>query len=257
MRRVLDVLRDVYTYRYFNDPHRAPQYRGVYSSFAGAVAAFPKNQPQGFDDVRVADMFVVEHPTMSPWDYPNLFWLSRILGPKARIFDLGGGIGQCYYFYKQEMDLPKDLEWTVCDLPALAQRGAEFAAARGASNLHFTANRAEADGATIYMSNGALQYIESDLCEILAQLEKKPEHLLINRVPMYDGEPYYTVQSSFHSYCAHKVMNTARFVSGIESLGYRKVNAWDLPRNLRIPFHPERFVVHFKGFYFRRDADGA
>ena len=68
---------------------------------------------------------------------------------------------------------------------------------------------------------------------------------------MYDGEPYYTVQSSKHSYVAHKVGNTAEFVREMEALGYETVDQWQLPRSLHVPFHPERFVSNFRGFYFR------
>jgi putative methyltransferase (TIGR04325 family) len=252
--RALRTLRDLYGYRDFNDPRKAPKYRGVYPTFAAALAALPKDKPVGFDDLRVPDMFVVEHPTISPMDYPNLFWLSQILQPSARLFDLGGGQGQCYYFYKELLPLPDEMVWTVCDVEAMALRGAELAAKRGADNLRFTVDRGDADGATVYLTNGALHYIEPDLSEILGLLKVKPQHVIVNRVPMYDGTPYYTVQNTFHSYCPNKIMNTGQFVGGMERLGYRKVDEWTLPRSLHIPFHPEQFVPHFRGFYFRLEG---
>jgi putative methyltransferase (TIGR04325 family) len=255
LRKALRTLEDIYTYRYFNSQHKAPRYRGVYPSFAAAQAALPKNRPQGFDLASVPEAFIQTHFFLSPSDYPNLFWLSQALQPATRVFDFGGAVGQSYYYYNHLIDFPADLIWTVCDVEAMARRGAEFALERKAANLCFTTDRAEADSATIFMTNGALQYIDTDLSEILASLATKPQHVIVNRVPMYDGEPYYSVQSTFHSYCTHKVMNTAQFVSAIEKLGYQKVDQWELPRSLHIPFHPERFVPHFMGFYFRREAN--
>jgi putative methyltransferase (TIGR04325 family) len=86
---------------------------------------------------------------------------------------------------------------------------------------------------------------------MLAGLEELPHHILINRVPLYDGEAYYTVQRSRHSYVVYKVMNLAAFIRGMEELGYEKVDQWYLSRFLRIPFHPQSFVANYWGFYFR------
>jgi putative methyltransferase (TIGR04325 family) len=130
-------------------------------------------------------------------------------------------------------------------------RGEEIAREENAANLAFTMNRSAADGVSIYLTTGALQYIEPDLPEILAQLSSRPRHVLLNRVPMYDGEPYYTVQSSKHSYVAHKVGNISQLIRSMEALGYETVDQWHLPRTMHIPFHPERFVSNFRGFYFR------
>jgi hypothetical protein len=38
----------------------------------------------------------------------------------------------------------------------------------------------------------------------------------------------------------------------MEKINYEKIDEWLLPRSLRIPFHPRRFVSNFRGFYFRR-----
>jgi hypothetical protein len=36
----------------------------------------------------------------------------------------------------------------------------------------------------------------------------------------------------------------------MEGLGYTKLDQWYLPRTLKIPFHPERYVSSYRGFYF-------
>ncbi len=252
LQRAVAIARDLYTYRYFNDPKKAPRYRGVYATFAEAERAIPKGRPEGFNLDDVPEFFIGKQFLFNPQDYPVLVWLSQAFEPTCRVFDLGGGFGQCYYKYSDYIRYPEDLQWTVCDVESFAARGPEFAQERNAPNLHFTTDRATADGTTIYLSNGALQYIEPDLPEILALLSSKPRHVLLNRVPFYDGEPYFSVQSSLHSFVVHKVGNTAQLIRGMEALGYTIVDQWSLPRNMHVYFHPERFVPNFRGFYFRK-----
>ena len=255
LQRTLAVARDLYTYRYFNSQEKAPRYRGVYSSFAAAESAIPKGRPEGFDLEAVPDFFIGKQFLFNPNDYPVLLWLSQALEPGTRVFDLGGGFGQCYYKYQEFLRYPEGLQWQVCDVKPFMTRGPEFSSKQNVTNLSFTTERGAADGSSIYLTNGALQYIEPDLPEILAQLSSRPRHVLVNRVPMYDGEPYYTVQSSMHSYVAHKVGNISQFVRSMEALGYEAVDQWQLPRTLHVPFHPERFVPNFRGFYFRLPSE--
>ena len=106
----------------------------------------------------------------NPNDYPVLLWLSQALEPGARVFDLGGGFGQCYYKYQEFLRYPEGLKWQVCDVKPFMSRGPEFARKQNVTNLSFTTDRSAADGFSIYLTNGALQYIEPDLPEILAQL---------------------------------------------------------------------------------------
>ena len=252
LQRAVAIARDLYTYRYFNDPKKAPRYRGVFATFAEAERAIPKGRPEGFNLDEVPDFFIGKQFLFNPQDYPVLVWLAQAFEPGSTVFDLGGGFGQCYYKYREYVKYPDGLQWTVCDVESFAERGPEFARQQNEPNLHFTTNRATAEGTTIYLTNGALQYIEPDLPEALAQLPTKPRHVLVNRVPFYDGEPYFSVQSSLHSYVVHKVGNTARFIRGMEALGYTTVDQWTLPRTMHVYFHPAQDVPSFRGFYFRR-----
>jgi putative methyltransferase (TIGR04325 family) len=257
LKAILGAFRDVYTYRYFNDPGKAPRYRGVYPSYREAEAALPKGKLKGFDMDVVPDYFVKNAFSLNPADYPVLFWLSQILKPDSTVFDLGGGVGQCYYSYQDYQKFPPGVRWTVCDFESFVRRGPEVARERKMTSLFFTSDRRQADGVKIFLSNGALHYIEPDLADILGEIRTLPEHILINRVPMYPGESYYTQQNTHHSYSINKVMNESRFVQGVQARGYELVDSWKLPRTLHVPFHPERFVENFRGFYFRNKVSGA
>ena len=252
MNAILHALRDLYTYRYFYIPRKAPRYRGVYASFQAAEAALPRDRPQGFNIEAVPEYFITSEFMLHSGDYPVLFWLSRILEAGTTVFDLGGGFGQSYYSYQEFLPFPPGLHWIVCDVEAFVRRGTELARERNATNLTITSDFQQAEGAQIYLTKGALHYIEPDLATIVARLVARPEHILVNRVPMYNGETYFTQQHSNHSYNVNKVMNEAQFIRDIQALGYDKVDAWISPRTLHVPFHPERFVPSYKGFYFRK-----
>jgi putative methyltransferase (TIGR04325 family) len=251
VRAVSSVLRDLYGYWCFDRPGSVHRYRGVYSTHAAAAAAMPPKELHGFDHASVAEFFIDTHFVFNPSDYPNLFWLLSILQPGQTLFDLGGGVGQCYYLYQRLLHLPQQVRWLVCEVHAFIEPGRRLATENKAEGLAFTTDLQDANDAAVLLTNGSLQYIETDLSQLLAGLKKLPRHLLINRVPLYDGETYYTVQRSQHSYVPYKVMNLAAFIHGMEELGYEKVDQWYLFRFLRIPFHPRNFVTHYWGFYFR------
>jgi putative methyltransferase (TIGR04325 family) len=246
--------RDLYDYWSFTRNSANHRFRGVYDSYRAAQAGSPAKGLQGFDHQSVAEYFVDTHFVFNPSDYAILFWLSQILRPGQMLFDFGGGVGQCFYLYQNFLRLPEGFRWLVCDVEALAQRGAQVAQEKKAA-VEFTTRFSDAASASVFFTAGALHYIEADLSEMLSELPGLPAHVLINRVPMYEGETYFTVQHSDHSFVPNKVMNMSGFVRGMEDLGYEKVDQWYLPRTLKIPFHPERFVSSYRGFYFRLKAD--
>jgi putative methyltransferase (TIGR04325 family) len=98
---------------------------------------------------------------------------------------------------------------------------------------------------------GTLQYIEPSLSEMLGQLKTKPRHILINRVPFYDGEMFITLQNIGYAFCPYKIQNRAEFIASLASIGYELIDSWTLSRSCYIPFHPERFVRNYYGFYLR------
>ncbi|MBT9332593.1 methyltransferase, TIGR04325 family [Paracidobacterium acidisoli] len=251
MKNSTAVARDLLTWQYFYDHRKGPRYRGVYGSYQEAEAAMPRNGQYGFHD-DVPEFFQRTQLAFNQNDYPVLLWMSQALEPDATIFDFGGGLGQCYYTYQGLIPFPEGLRWTVCDVESFIAEGPKMAAERGAENLFFTSDRSQASGATVFLTNGTLQYVENDLWTILSGLPEPPEHVLVNRVPMYEGEAYYTVQSSLHSFIPYRIMNSAEFIEGMSKAGYTLIDQWKLPRSVYIPLHYKNFVPHFRGMYFRR-----
>ncbi len=231
-------------------------FRGVYRTFDQARASAPKTKPLGFDSKQFAEEYRERMQRIYDYDYPVLFWLRDLLTPETRLFDLGGHVGVQCYAYSKYLDFPAGLRWVVCEVPEIAQRGAELAREQGRRELSFTSRFEDGDGCDVFLSAGAIHYIEAPaLAEIIGKYATKPRHLLLNKVPLYDGPPFVTLQNAGVSFVPQQVFNRGQLVSSIEQLGYRLVDQWnDRIHSCRIPFQPERSVEHYSGLYFRHGS---
>jgi multidrug efflux pump subunit AcrB len=73
-------------------------------------------------------------------------------------------------------------------------KGVELARNRPSAGLEFTSDVARGHGCTIFLAAGSLQYVDESLPAILARIGSLPRHLIINKLPMYDGEAFVTLQ---------------------------------------------------------------
>jgi len=231
-------------------------FRGVYESFDEAHRSAPPGRPTGFDVNGVAEQKILRSRVdrVFAYDYPILFWLRPLLGPDAVVFDYGGHVGVHYHAYAGMLDFPPGLRWVVCEMPGVVDAGRALAAERGAQGLSFTTDATAADGSDVLIAAGVLQYIESpSLAELLAGLARPPSHLLLNKLPLTDGETFITLQHGGIHFPAVRVCNRIAFVDGIRALGYELVDTWeDHLHRVVIPFHPELTVPSFSGLYLRR-----
>jgi putative methyltransferase (TIGR04325 family) len=232
-------------------------FRGVYKSFSSALTDIPQNHLSTYNitELYVDSLVRLEAGErisyFDPRDYPILFWLKSILDNDKSIFDFGGNVGSSYYAYQYYLAYPKNLRWLVCDLPTAIEIGKKILEKNPSKNIFFTENLDDAEDADIFLTCGTLQYIESSISDLLEKLLQKPRHLLINRVPIYEGETYITLQNLIDSIVPYKIQNRAKLISELESLGYELIDSWKDSRTCFIPFHPELFVDGYHGFYFR------
>jgi putative methyltransferase (TIGR04325 family) len=226
-------------------------YRGVFRSFEEARASAPKDK-LGFDHPELATIYDDRLDRVFPSDYPILFWLGRVLPDSSSVFDWGGHIGVTFYAYQKYLEFPPALRWCVCDMPEIIKVGQKLAAERGEHRLSFTSDARTADGFDTLLAAGSLQYLERPFAEQLAALSRRPKALLINKLPLYDGESFVTLQNTVHSYNPYNIGNRREFVESVERLGYELVDSWTSPDvTCIIPLHPERSIHAYSGFYFR------
>jgi len=231
------------------------RFRGVFSSFAAAEASIPPGGRIGYDHAELAGLYRHRMVKACQSDYAVLFWLRGILGPRSFVFDFGGHVGVSYHGWRTYLDYQPGLRWLVCDFPAITQIGAALAAELSAPHLSFTNDPGEGRGCDVFLTAGALQYVDESLPAVLDRMGGPlPRHLIVNKMPLYDGESFVTVQSTGRAFHPYRIANRDDFVSGITGLGYRVIDDWsNREQSCSVPFTRGRDIDAYSGYYFRRD----
>lgn len=252
IRRSRVALRYVVDLEYNRRFERWPgSYRGIFNSFAEARASAP-NHKLGFDHPELANLYDSRIGKAFTSDYPVLFWLAQILPNTRSLFDWGGHVGVSYYTYKEYIGFSDQLRWCVGEVPEIAKAGRALAQARGASSLSFTSALADGDGFDVLLANGSLQFVEAPFSESLRTMSRRPPHLIVNKIPLYSGEPFVTLENTMHSYNPYQVGNRQAFIDSILALGYSLRDSWENPDvQCHIPLHRERSIHAYSGFYFQ------
>jgi putative methyltransferase (TIGR04325 family) len=230
------------------------RFRGVYQSFEQALAAAPETKAKGFDVQEFNGYFDNRRGKIFLYDYPFLYWLYRILRHDSFVFDIGGNTGVHFISYRHRLPYWEKLRWEVCEVPVIVEAGKRFAENENLSDrLTFTSEFKDAEGKDILLTAGTIQYIDKSLTDILSALDNPPQHILINKLPLYDGKPYVTLQNGGVNFIAQKVFNRDQFLGEFRELGYQLVDEWiDNSRSCRVPFHPELDVPTFRGIYMSK-----
>jgi putative methyltransferase (TIGR04325 family) len=232
----------------------ANRFRGVYASFTEAEAAVPPNERVGYDHAELAGLYRHRMEKANQSDYAVLFWLKGILDERSFVFDFGGHVGVSYHGWRKYLDYRPGMRWLVHDVPAIVKVGAELARERPSEGLAFTSEVADARGCNIFLAAGSLQYVDESLPALLARIGPLPRHLIVNKLPMYDGETFVTVQSTGRAFHPYRIYNRAAFVAEVTALGYRVVDDWtNREQHCEIPFTRGRDIDAYSGYYFVRD----
>lgn len=232
------------------------RFLGVYRDFASAQAAVPRGARSGYDHDALAGMYRDRIDAPCESDYAVLFWLRDLLLPGTRVFDFGGHVGVSWHGWRRHLHYPDDLRWTVCDVPAVVREGQALARERDARGLGFTSDIADGAGADVLLVAGALQYVDLQLPDLLAQMGTRPRHVIVNKTPLQDGPEFVTVQSTGRAFHPYRIYNRAQFLGGMQALGYRVVDAWtNRETSCHVPLTRGRDVAAYSGVYFFRDGN--
>jgi putative methyltransferase (TIGR04325 family) len=257
---------------------------GVFDTFEEAIRAAPATKSIGYDCAELAQEYQKmldrgdwesSKSMVRSFDYPVLYWIGKItqnttlvgvgdpvLRNAARwqslsygetengvnFFDFGGNLGIHFLNYSNYLDFPDSLRWIVCDLPEIVKVG-------NASNtdprLTFTTDFGLANGTDILLASGSVQYDE-DLAAKLDSLERRPKHILINRVGLSEGKRIVTLQNGGQVFYPQYIFNRSEFINLFTSIGYELIDIWeDNIDSCCIPFHPEVNVPCYHGLYFK------
>ena len=232
----------------------ANRFRGVYATFAEAEASIPPGSRVGYDHAELAGLYRHRMEKANQSDYAVLFWLKGILDAKSFVFDFGGHVGVSYHGWRNYLHYPTGMRWLVHDVPAIVKVGAELASERPSPGLAFTSDLADARDCNIFLAAGSMQYVDMTLTQLLDAADARPKHLIVNKMPMYDGESFVTVQSTGRAYHAYRIYNRAAFVAEARALGYRVVDDWqNREQHCEVPFTRGRDIDAYSGYYFIKE----
>lgn len=229
-------------------------YFGLFNSFAEARDWLPVS-PE-FDHAALAEEYVnVRTKKVFAYDYPVMWWLERAFRDGATtLLDIGGSVGVDFYAYHRYFEMPQGLSWRVVEVPAIAAIGRQIASQAEATGLSFAEDLSQAlHGNDIWLSAGALHYVENARPgDLLQGCDTRPRHVLLNKLPLYDGQDYVTAQNlGAGCFAPMHVYNRQRFIKEIQALGYTLRDQWQVPeRSIYLPGFPERCFPTFSGLYF-------
>jgi putative methyltransferase (TIGR04325 family) len=227
-------------------------YHRVFNSLPEAAAAARPYAEGGFEHPDYAGLHLSLAEVPRPSDYAALFHMRGLIVDRAKIFDLGGSIGNLFYLYDRYLDLPPDCTWLVFDLPVWVESGQKLAANRGENRLRFTRKWEDAAGAELLIASGSLHSFATPLSQMVAGLPEKPSHILINRTPLIDGPTKATVQDGEICRVACVLYNRAEFVTAFEAINYEVVDSWKAwELSLKLVGQPESSALPYSGFFFR------
>ncbi len=233
--------------------HDGNAYHGIYASFSEALAAAPASRPSNYNIADAANLYRSRMAQITPSDYPIVFWLSRLIEQDMRnIGDLGGHIGVNYYGFQRCLDYPQNLCWKVHDVPSVMSAGQKWALENDPSKrLSFIEDKDQLDGIDILISNGALQYLDYTLPELIDQLKQPPAHILISLTPMHQSREYITLQNLGIAVCPYRVMHKDGLINEMAKRGYQLRDQWSsYERQLRVPYHQQFDIDCYQGMYF-------
>jgi putative methyltransferase (TIGR04325 family) len=221
--------------RYFNAAtgSHVRLFRGVFSDFEAARRAIPPGRIESYDNEPSAQRMIGEWMNIDASDYPVMFWLANVLPAAQLVFDWGGNVGLKYFAFRRYLNYSSALTWLVNDVPAVVALGETVARNESAT---------------------ALQFIDDPLARMSEAL-RLPRHLILSKLPVYDASPAVTLHSMGTALCPYHLFNRSAFISGVEALGFVLCDEWTSPNvGCQIPFHPDRSIAAYTGFYFRRRA---
>lgn len=248
---------DAYMVYQFPKDSGYARFKGVFETFEQAIKSAPQNKAIGYNDAKLAQEYYKDAgqiEAVRDYDYPMLFWLQSIFNATTNnvsIVDFGGNVGTHYYAYEKYIRYPEGLKWTVLDVPEIIRFAKELAKTRPSAQLELTDKNDCIEDKDIFMASGSIQYVK-ELASMLKPILKKPRSLLINRIALYEGEQFVTLQNGGKTFYPQYVFNRLSFIDSLEKIGYELIDIWeDRIDQCIIPFHPEKSMHYYYGLYLK------
>lgn len=243
-----------YEEHFFRVSKWSRMFRGVYNTVEEARRDIPASFLVGFDNP-AGSTFMGSRCALRESDYPILFWLGRLLKPNSSLLDFGGYLGVSFFAYERYLAYPPGLRWIVYDVDAVVEAGRKIAEREGRAELTFLSNLNGLPAPDILLAAGSIHFLDQPFTSYLAQLSELPRIILINKLPLWEGEPFVTLHNMGPAMSTYQIFNRPQFIKSITDLGYELKDSWEnADFGCYIPFHPEHAVHAYSGLLFQRNA---
>jgi putative methyltransferase (TIGR04325 family) len=257
---LLQMEKDAYWREFSGDCYGG--FYGVYDSFEEARSAAPKTKQNHYNSKDQAEwdkqQIEVHFEKLQSYDYPVVHWISRLYERNKKsynILDFGGNAGNHFYAYNKALVHDFIRKWLVCDLPSITALGEEFKKNHEADLLSFVNSLPMNYDVELFLASGSIQYVdESDPTFFIRELERKPKYLIINRIPLLQGESKQkiTLQNVHKAYAPMYTYNHNEFFNAFSSKGYKVLDIWrDFGCNCIIPHEKKLHIPYYHGTCMR------
>lgn len=230
-------LRELAYRRKFLENRDENLFMGSFKNFADAEAGVPPAKAVGYDNSEAAKT-LYSHQVYF-YDYPALFWLEHAFDDGLRtVFDLGGHVGIKFYAFRRVLQYPAELLWTVCDVPGVVKTGEELAVQRQATaQLKFTTDFHDASGYDVLYASGSLQYLPTEISEIIAALPIRPKRVILNTTAVHPDRTLFTLNSIGFAVCPYRIQYYEELLTELTRAGYKRRDTWrNEGKPIEVPF---------------------
>lgn len=210
---------------------------GCFETKAAAMAFLAGRPRADYDDDQIVQINLETFKEVQAFDWPVMFFIERLIkqGTLSTVTDFGGHVGVKYYAYGTHLAYPEGLHWQVVDVPAVCREG--IARRPGwASALSFHETIGETAPCDLLFCSGSLQYVDLTLEQIISQLARTPQSIILNKVALAPSDGFFTLESFGRGRMPYRVLGEGELADLRISLGYALQARWDIPHR--------NFVVH-------------
>jgi len=163
------------------------------------------------------------------WDYPVIFWASRLRKDKTTDLDAGGHLGMKYTAFQKHLDL-QDMDWTVYDLQAIVE-AARTAQKMGlvASAISFEDKLARVQNCEVLLGSWLLPFLDNSFGDLIGALLKRPHMPVLNMVALREAPELVTLEQIGPARVPYRIRNWQAFEAEIETLGCEFLGRWSIP----------------------------
>ncbi len=234
---------------------RTLRFSGAFPSREAALASLPTSDRAAYDQDDVADVAYSVMCQVAPWDYPVLYWLSRITTEAGRLslLDAGGHLGTKYTAFAAHLQM-EQFDWHVWDLPAILRQARNWQeAGKLPAEIRFDDSPADAGPVDVLLASGLMQYIDKPLGDLVADMAAPPKWIVLNKVAVRPGDAIVTLEKIGPAKVPYQIRSEAEWAAEMSSLDYAIADAWDIPGlGHRIPTHPWLGESRSRGYVLER-----